>query len=49
VGGRSGKARDETGTTGIVVRVPPVRLAPPATHARVIEAANAEVQSRISM
>ena len=49
VGGRSGKARDETCTTGIVVRVPPVRLAPPATHSRVIEADDAEVQSRISM
>jgi hypothetical protein len=32
-----------------VVRVPPVRLAPPATHSRVIEAVDAEVQSRISM
>jgi hypothetical protein len=30
-----------------VVRVPPVRLAPPATHSRVIEAARGEVQCRI--
>jgi hypothetical protein len=49
VGGRSGKARDETCPTGIVVRVPPVRLAPPATHTRVIEAAGSEVQCRIFM
>jgi hypothetical protein len=49
VGGRSGKARDETCTTGIVVRVPPVRLAPPATHSRVIEADRGEVQCRIFM
>jgi hypothetical protein len=46
-GWRSGKARDETCTTGIVVRVPPVRLAPPATHSRVIKAACGEVQCRI--
>jgi hypothetical protein len=53
VGRWAAQPRDEAGSTGVVVRVPPVRLAPlgyphgAATHNKVIVAASRNVQCRI--